>query len=199
MLKDAMFHVPSKSFSCHPSHACENFQLIYVEVLDPIISVIKERFNHDFLHKNYHDDIEVDYLEAKKDVWNAIFRGSKPTCFRETIKALPSSKTWWYQLLQNFVNYLKLRNFCRKIFRESWVQKLRVSRKKFSRVVTERHISRKTFSRIKTIRIFSQKSEHFKNQRTLFYILRTFNFQKWVKNLIRTFQTDNAFSQLCLT
>ena len=68
MLKDAMFHVPSKSFSCHPSHACENFQLIYVEVLDPIISVIKERFNHDFLHKNYHDDIEVDYLEAKKDV-----------------------------------------------------------------------------------------------------------------------------------
>ena len=45
----------SKSVLYHPSDACENFQLIYFEVLDPITSVIKERFNHDFLHENYHD------------------------------------------------------------------------------------------------------------------------------------------------
>ena len=74
----------------HPSDAHENFQLIYFEVLDSIISVIKERFNqprfqaymrmesfllkaidgsctkeeHDLLLENYHGDIEVDYLEA---------------------------------------------------------------------------------------------------------------------------------------
>lgn len=35
---------------------------------------------HGFLHKNHHDDIEVDYLEAEKEVWKTIFCDSKPTC-----------------------------------------------------------------------------------------------------------------------
>ena len=50
---------------------------------------------HDFLHENYHGDIEIDYLEAEKEVWKTIFGGSKPTCFRDihkTIKVLPSRK-----------------------------------------------------------------------------------------------------------
>ena len=29
---------------------------------------------HDFLHENYHGDIEIDYLEAEKEVWKIIFR-----------------------------------------------------------------------------------------------------------------------------
>ena len=36
---------------------------------------------HDFLHESYHGDIEVDYLEAAKEVWKTIFRDSKPTRF----------------------------------------------------------------------------------------------------------------------
>ena len=32
---------------------------------------------HGFLHKNHHDDIEVDYLEAEKEVWKTIFCDSK--------------------------------------------------------------------------------------------------------------------------
>ena len=43
----------------------------------------------------YHSDIEVDYLEAEKEVWKTIFRDAKPTRFRyiyKTIKALSSSK-----------------------------------------------------------------------------------------------------------
>ena len=50
---------------------------------------------HDFLHENYHGDIKIDYLEAEKEVWKTIFRGSKPTYFRDvhkTIKALPNRK-----------------------------------------------------------------------------------------------------------
>ena len=105
----------------HPSDARENFRQIYFEVLHSIISVIKERLNqssfqaymkmesfllkaidgsctkneHDFLNENYHGDIEVDYLEAEKEVWKTTFRDSKSTCFRDihkTIKTLPSSR-----------------------------------------------------------------------------------------------------------
>ena len=50
---------------------------------------------HDFLHENYHGDIEIDYFEAEKEVWKTTFGGSKPTCFRDihkTIKTLPSRK-----------------------------------------------------------------------------------------------------------
>ena len=43
------------------------------------------RDKHDFLHENYHDDIEFDHLEAEKEDWKAIF-------IHKTIKALPSSK-----------------------------------------------------------------------------------------------------------
>ena len=111
----------SKFVVHHSSDACENFQLIYFEVLDSIISVIKDRFmqlsfqayikmesfflkaivgscteeEHDFLHENYHRDIEVNYFEVEKEVWETNFRDSKPTCFRDihkTIKAIPSSK-----------------------------------------------------------------------------------------------------------
>ena len=111
----------SKSVVYPPSHARENFRLIYFEVLDSIMSVTKERFNqpsfqaymkmeyfllkaidsscskneHDFLHENYRGDIEVDHLEAEKEVWKTIFCVSKTTCSRDihkTIKALTSSK-----------------------------------------------------------------------------------------------------------
>jgi len=103
----------SKSVAYHPSDAREHYRLIYFEVLDSIISVIKERFNQPsfqaymkmesfllkaidgFLHEKYRGDIEVDYLETEKEVWKTIFRDSNPTCFRDiykTIKAL-SSKT----------------------------------------------------------------------------------------------------------
>ena len=40
---------------------------------------------HDFLHENYHGDIEVDYLEAEKDIWKTVFRDSKLTCFRDLL------------------------------------------------------------------------------------------------------------------
>ena len=43
-----------------------------------------------------------------------------------------------------------------------------------------------------------KKSEHIKNQRT-FYMFTFFNFQKWVREIIRTFQIDNAVSQFCFT
>lgn len=111
----------SNSVAYHPSDARESFRLIYFEVLDSIISVIKERFNqpsfqaymkmesfllkaingsctkeeHEFLHENYYADIDVDFLEAEKEVWKTIFCDSNPNCFRDihkTIKSLPSCK-----------------------------------------------------------------------------------------------------------
>ena len=60
-----------------------------------------------FLHKNHHDDIEVDYLEAEKEVWKTIFCDSKPTCWEISTKPSKHSwavKNWWYWLLQSFVN-----------------------------------------------------------------------------------------------
>ena len=105
-----------KSVAYHPSDAREHNRLIYFEVLDSIISVIKERFNQPsfqaymkmkaidasctkeedgFLHEKYCGDIEVEYLETEKEVWKTIFRDSNPTCFRDiykTTKALSSSK-----------------------------------------------------------------------------------------------------------
>ena len=124
----------SKSVAYHPSNASENFPLIYFEVLDSIISVVKGKFNqssfqayikmesfllkaingsctkdeHDFLHENYHGDIEVDYLEGENEVWKPIFCDSKPTCFRDihkTIEALPSSKKL---MIPTFTNLFEL-------------------------------------------------------------------------------------------
>ena len=57
----------------------------------------------------------------------------------------------------------------------------------------------RNFRELRSPENLSKESEHFKNQRTLLYIFRSFNFQKWVRKLIRTFQIDKAVSQFCLT
>ena len=100
--------------------------------------------------------------------------------------------------------YLKGRNFCNKKF----------SGKKFSQseVPNIESFAEIFFTNWKWNTYFAE--EIFANQedkksfwkkvvisklRGLFYIFRSFNFEKWVKKLIRTFEIVNAVSEFCLT
>ena len=74
-----------------------------------------------------------------------------------------------------------------------------VSWKKFSWTENERHTLWKKFSRIKPTRKSSEKKWTYKKSEDFFYMFTVFNFQKWVREIIRTFQINNAVSQFCFT
>ena len=62
---------------------------------------------HDFLHENYHGDIEVDYLEAKKKfAWQffVIYNQLVLEISTKPSKHSWAVKNWWCLLLENFVN-----------------------------------------------------------------------------------------------
>ena len=109
------------SAAFYPSDPREHYRIIYFEVLDSIVSVIKERFDQpsyqllmkmksfilkaangdltneeeEFFRENYQDDINLDYLAGEKQIWKTLLNDSKLTCFKDIhkiLQKLPSNK-----------------------------------------------------------------------------------------------------------
>ena len=106
----------------HPSNPKEHYRVMYFEVLDAVINVIKERFDQpsfqaylklesfllkgitgscvekekEFLDEKYGDgDVDVELLESEGEVWKTIFSDLKPVCFKgilEQLKSLSKAK-----------------------------------------------------------------------------------------------------------
>ena len=118
----------------HPSNPKEH-RIIYFEVLDAVINVIKERFDQpsfkaylkfesfllkvitwssvekgkEFLNEKYGDgDVDVELLESEGEVWKTIFSDLKPVCFKDILEQLKSLSEAKKKMIPNFINICKL-------------------------------------------------------------------------------------------
>ena len=127
--------LPSNAEAYHPSSAKEYFRAIYLDVLDSIVVVIKERFEQqsfkaymmmesflmksidgscvekeiDFLKENYgDDDIKIDLLRTEKEVWRVIFTDLKPTCFKDILTEVKLLSKSQKMMIPNCLTICKL-------------------------------------------------------------------------------------------
>ena len=97
----------------HTSNPKEHYRIIYFEVLDAVINVIKERFDQpsfqaylklesfllkvitgscvekekEFLNEKHGDgDVDVELLESEGEVWKTILSDLKPVCFKDILE-----------------------------------------------------------------------------------------------------------------
>ena len=117
----------------HPSNPKEHYRIIiYFEVLDAVINVIKERFDQPsfqaylkfllkvitgscvekekgYLNEKYGDgDVDVELLESEGEVWKTIFSDLKPVRFKDILGQLKSLSEAKKKMIPNFINICKL-------------------------------------------------------------------------------------------
>ena len=116
----------------HPSNPKEHYRIIYFEVLDAVINVIKEKFDQpsfqaylklesfllkvitgscvekekEFLNEKYGDG-DVELLESEGEVWKIIFSDLKPVCFKDILEQLKSLSEAKKKMKPNFINICK--------------------------------------------------------------------------------------------
>ena len=113
--------LPQGAEADHPSNPKEHYRQMYFEVLDSIITVMKDRFDQksfqaylqmkslllkpldgacvnrkiEFLNENYGDEMTTYLLKSELEIWKTIFNDLKPLCFkdiRSTLGSLSESK-----------------------------------------------------------------------------------------------------------
>ena len=119
----------------HPSNPKEHYRIIYFEVLDAVINVIKGRSDQasfraylklesfllkvitgscvekekEFLNEKYGDgDVDVELLESDGEVRRTIFSDLKPVCFKDILEQLKSLLEVKKKMIPSFINICKL-------------------------------------------------------------------------------------------